>query len=315
MISTMRTTGVVVLVVAMIRSAYADPEQDRVVAETRFQEGRQLQKQGKDQEACEKFREALKLDHNAVGAILNVARCDEEVGLIASAAKLFADARDRAREAQEGNTDTPLLRAAGDHIAQLTPDIPYLALAFSEGPTAGTRVVVNNEPVAPDATTHIPVDPGVVTVVVSQPGRVQYETKVSIQKREQKAIIIPKLAYPVVVNNARRNVGRIIALSGAVIGVGSIGFAAWGQGYYDADIKRDCPTIVRGQHECNNPSEQSTANTWATRGDIATAVGVAGAIAVVAGTYLWLSGRHEEHLAVVPALSTSYAGVAATGRF
>jgi hypothetical protein len=315
----MRTTRVVVVlamvVVSVGRASAASPEEERALAETLFNQGRELEKQGKDFEACGKFREALKHDPNAVGAILNVARCDEEAGLVASAARLFAEARDRARELQEGVTDTPLLRAAGDHIATLTPEIPYLALAFTEPPTADTRVIVNDNPVELDRVGHIAVDPGTVTIAVSQPGRVQYETKLTIHKRDQKAIVIPKLEPPVIVNNARRSIGRIMTISGAALGVGSIIYGPWAQGYYNSVIRRDCSTVIAGQHLCNSPSAQTDANKWASHGDIATAVGVVGAVVAVAGGYLWFSSRHEERIALVPEISTSYAGLAATGRF
>ena len=73
--------------------------------------------------------------------------------------------------------------AAGDHIDQLKPEIPYLAVAFAEQPSSDTVLTVNNEAVPVSQAGHIPVDPGTVKVVVSRPGRVPFETKIDLAKR------------------------------------------------------------------------------------------------------------------------------------
>jgi len=161
----MRTRVAVVLVLALVGVASADNTEDE--ADALFQKGRTLEKEGKKTEACGLYRQARDKNPNAIGAILNVAKCDEESGKAASAYKLFKDARNRAKEQ---NLD-PQLKAAEEHMAALEDQVAHLALAFGEEPTDDTKVLVANEVVARDKTGDVLVDPGSVSIVISRPGR------------------------------------------------------------------------------------------------------------------------------------------------
>jgi hypothetical protein len=318
----MRTTWVVAYAFACATAVApsgrvdAGPEEERAQAQVLFRQGRDLAKQGKDDEACDKYREALALDHNAIGAILNVASCEEKAGKVASAARLFADARDRAREQQD--TDSPLLRAAGDHIAQLAPDIPYIAIAFAEPPTPDTKLVVDDEVVPLEAAGHLAVDPGTVTIVVSRPGRVPYETKLQIDKRQTKAIAVPPLALPivnhVVVDHGYRTAGKALTLAGGGLLVGSIITGAIAKDLYNLHYKNG---ICFGSDpvDCRIENESTKANNLVTIGNVMTVVGSVGVAATAVGAYLWLFHRREERVAVLPTLGPDQAGLVATGRF
>jgi hypothetical protein len=312
----MRATWVVGFAVAGTAIAHAGPDDETAKAEAVFRQGRELLKQGKEAEACDRFREALADDHNAIGAMLNVAQCDEKAGKVASAAKLFADARDRAREQSEG--DSPLLRAAGDHIAQLTPEIPYLAIAFTEPPTPDTTLTIDHDDVPIAQAGHVPVDPGTVTVVVSRPGRVPYETKVEIGKREQKAIAVPKLAYPVVVDRGWRTAGKELTISGAAaLAASVITTTVAKRENADAIARGKCPNSSSTTMLCS-VHESDRANKWYTIGNVMTYVGFVGGAAAAGGLYLWLFGSHpahKEHVSIGPDVGIDHAGLYATGRF
>src|ERR1700691_6159686 len=110
-----------VVVVASFRIARATPAEDAAKAEALFADGQKLRDAGKLDEACVKFEDALRYNRNAVGTILNVALCDQQAGKLATAAKLFAEARDRATEQNLREHR----KAAEDHLGQIADAVPH----------------------------------------------------------------------------------------------------------------------------------------------------------------------------------------------
>src|SRR5678815_1809900 len=95
----MRSLVAVTIVVASYGVAAAQKaEDDPTKADKLFEEGQKLKQEGKTTEACTKYEESLRFNHNAVGTLLNVALCAEEAGKVATALKYFTQARDLARE-------------------------------------------------------------------------------------------------------------------------------------------------------------------------------------------------------------------------
>lgn len=305
----MRSAIVVVLALSTVRVALAD---NTSRSDALFEQGRELEKAGHLAEACEKYHAALELDPNAVGTMLNVALCYERAGKVASAYKLFKDARDRAHEQNLG----PHAQAAEEHMQTLEGQVPHLALAFAEAPTDDTKIVVGDEVIPRDAASDVLVDPGVVTVVVSRPGRVTYETRVTIAKAQREAIVIPRLALPVTmtVRSGRKTFGKWLMISGAgmvAIGIG-IGLDAKYR-LYDHWVPSHCPT-VDGVPTCDAQGTQRT-STALDMGYAATAVSVAGLVVAGIGGYLWYFGPRDSHVAFAPRLDGQQAGIVAFGQF
>jgi hypothetical protein len=71
---------------------------DEPLADQKFDQALKLRADGKLAESCALFRESLQLNNQAIGTLLNVARCDEEEGKLAQAYRAFSDACDRAAE-------------------------------------------------------------------------------------------------------------------------------------------------------------------------------------------------------------------------
>src|SRR5689334_14822812 len=118
-----RPTLVLCLVVAWgARTASADPADDL------FNAAQDLKDHGKFDEACVKFQQALDINPNAVGTILNVALCDEKANKLATAQRLY----ERARALAEENKLEEHKKAAVDKLAALTPRVPHVAFAFTE---------------------------------------------------------------------------------------------------------------------------------------------------------------------------------------
>ncbi|MGE3458715.1 MAG: hypothetical protein AB7O24_26600, partial [Kofleriaceae bacterium] len=121
-------------VVAMAGTAAADD------ADALFQKGKKLLAEKKYADACKAFHEVDKLDPG-IGAKLNVARCFEEWGRLATAYHWYADAAKMA-------TDTRDERAAKINELMKTLDtrVPRIVL-HAAAPSLVTDVTIDNEPV------------------------------------------------------------------------------------------------------------------------------------------------------------------------
>jgi hypothetical protein len=285
-------------------------------ADEAFDRATKLREEGKLVESCKLFRDAFRLNPHAIGALLNVARCDEEAGKIRTAYHEFTEARDLAIELQM----QPQRDAAAQHIEALMPRLPHLRLRLAAPLPKSARIVVDDVGIGVDDADDVLVDPGSVHVVVSAPGYVAYETHVDIQEREVKVQLIPKLAPPVVVRNSRRFIGKVLTFVGGGAFVASIGLATGAK--LDQDSQRN--STVDGVPACTktgtlicNPDVSNRINNDHTIGSLATGIGIGGLVVGAVGGYLWLFSPNLEqrHVVVVPTLAPGEAGVSATIRF
>lgn len=305
------------LVVFALGTARADV--DIAKADAAFDEGQKLKDKGQLEEACAKFKESLSFNPNAVGTMLNVALCQQQAGHIGSALKLFSEARDRGKE-QNLNEHVKL---AEQHIAEIAADVPYLAVAIRE-PSADTKLVVNDEVVQlkPDGSASIPVDPGLVTVIVQQPGRVPFETKLDIKKGDHPVVAVEKLKLPVTINKGRQRIGKVLTFGGAGLVVLGIGLGLVADHQYNKALnatdelgKKRCMQIGgTGPYYCSDPS-YTDSNQALVLGNVGTGVIVGGVVVAGIGAYLWFFGPHEERLSFAPQLDPEHAGIVAFGRF
>jgi tetratricopeptide (TPR) repeat protein len=307
---------VAVLICALAGVAAADtkPEDD---ADALFQRARAKEKAGELTEACRLYKMALDRNPNAVGTILNVALCAQRADKVASAYKLFKDARDRARE--QGLE--PHQRAAEEHMKQLEDQVAHLALAFAEQPSEDTKIVVGDEVIPRDHTGDVFVDPGDIVIHVSRPGRVTYQTHVTIAKAEHKAVAIPPLGLPVV-NHGRRTLGKVLTFGGAgllatAVVIGTVADLKYNALFHDKNPATGmtyCQRQMSGPPLCDQDG-QPKSETYRTIGNVGTAVGVGGVVVAGVGAYLWFFGPHDERLAFLPRVDPGQAGLVAFGRF
>jgi hypothetical protein len=296
------------IVVALAGVAHAD---DVPLADQKFDQAQKLREAGKIAESCALFRESLQLNPNAIGTLLNVARCDEEQGKVASALRGFKDARDRAGEQNLG----PQHDAAEQHMHALVDRVPHLALAFAAELPPGAEIVVDDRAVDPNTAGDVLVDPGSVHVVVSAPGYVTFETHVQVVERGRKAVVVPKLAPPVVVKNPRRLVGKIVTFVGGGAFVASVGIGIGAKVDYDHTIA-SC-TTRNGATICD-PDTSNHANNDHTLGNLATGIAIGGIAVAVAGAALWYFSPTREqrpYPTVTPVLAPGQAGAVATWAF
>jgi hypothetical protein len=132
-----------------------------------FEEGRRLLAAGETDRACAKLAESHRLDPGG-GTLLNLALCHEKQGRVATAWAEFQDALRRARVDRRADR----VAFATQHLTDLEPRLPRVEIVVEGTDQAGLLVTLNGTDLGSAAFgSMIPVDPGVVTVVASAPGK------------------------------------------------------------------------------------------------------------------------------------------------
>lgn len=310
----MRFLLVAVILSGLGAQAIADTEADKL-----FQEALALKEAGKAAEACAKFEQALSSNNNAVGTLLNVAKCDEDAGRIATAVKRYSQARDIAREHSMDEHRT----AAEGRIAAIGDRVPRLTVAFTER-LEGMKLVIDDEVVPSDAetTNELRLDPGTRHIVVTAPGRLPYSVNVELKESKLAVIAIPKLGHPVTVTKARRTVGKILTFSGAALAGTGVLLGWIANRDYEAYVGPSGSMKACTQESpsstplCNAEGYQHTGEARQL-GLVGSIVGIGGLAALGLGVVLWFTAPQEtaQRISVVPAVTSDSAGIAAVGRF
>ncbi|HEY5923953.1 MAG TPA: tetratricopeptide repeat protein [Kofleriaceae bacterium] len=324
----------VIPLVALASVAYAQPAprvEDKAEADRLFEEGRVLIEQGKRAEACAKFTLSIKKDPRAVGTMLNLGLCHEEIGHVATAIRYYAEARDRAHDQKlEEHKE-----AAERKIALLSPRVPHLAVKLPANANAA-RVLVDDIVLAMDQLAAVPVDPGQHTLVVTAPGKLPFETTFEVAEAERRAIDVPalegaKTVFVSVATNRRRTWGKLAVVSGAGLLVIAGGVGWWAQHSYWAqfpDASRDGQVAKDDDHPCWTRNEgtrivrecnsigSDKLKTARTLAHVSTGSAIVGGVALVGGAILWLTApRDEQTTRVTLDVGRDHAGVAWTRAF
>ncbi len=157
--------------------ATSEQETAEATADRLFREGRELLKQGKYDEACPKLEQSHRLDP-ALGTLLNLGVCYEELGKVASAWRVYRQVASQAHELAQFERET----LAQERLAALEAELPRIVLDF-EG-SLPISVSLNDQPL-PSATWNQPllVDPGRTTsrsdlrVMASGPRRFRFSAR------------------------------------------------------------------------------------------------------------------------------------------
>jgi hypothetical protein len=181
----------VVLLLAVATPARAE-EQVSAAAESLFQEGIRLYATGNVAEACDKFVQSQTLDPRT-GTAINLGKCREEQGKLASAWAAFRDAVSLESSLPPAKQSRDRIREAESAARKLEERLPYLTIRLA-GATPGLTVLLNGRKVPPAMLgIRTPVDPGSVTVTASAPGHNDQTYQVSLQESASEEVRITPL--------------------------------------------------------------------------------------------------------------------------
>jgi hypothetical protein len=298
---------------------------DKAEADRLFEQARDLMTKGDRVEACKLFDLSLRKDPRAVGTMLNVALCREEGGAIATATRIYSEARDRARDQKLAEHAD----AAERKLALLAPRVPHLKITLPANAPVTTRVIVDDLVLSLDQLGDLTVDPGTRAIVVAAPDKLPYETTIEIKEAEHRVLVVPALqgAKTVIVQTSSRALyGKVGIASGALLVGLSLGLGYYAEHLYWSQFPaasrdgedaiadgKNCYTYTDSrlthQRHCNAVGAEHLKNAT-TLANVSTGVAIVGALAAGVGGYLWWTAPHVK-VDVAP----DHAGVAIVGRF
>jgi hypothetical protein len=138
--------------------------QDKAAADAAFAEARALVEAGKYAEACPKFELSNQLDP-AIGTLLNLADCHEQIGRTASAWAEFHEVAEKARYAGQTGRAAEAERRAN----ALAPRLVRLQVVV-KAPASDLAILRDGSDITKLAGVAVPVDPGEHEIRASRPG-------------------------------------------------------------------------------------------------------------------------------------------------
>ncbi len=311
------------LVLLVMSVAHPAAAAGNAAAEALFQQGRQLFKDGKIDEACVKFAESQRLEAST-GTLLNLANCHAQQGKTATAWAEFSEAL---AEAQK-DTDGLRVDYARQQIAELEPRLSRLTVTSTA--EQELRVTVDGNPIVLDAA--LPYDPGVHTIQASAAGKQTYSTTLELgDDADQQMLSIPELESLDASTTAES--AEVPQREPLEVGaeptswrnptaytLGTLGLASLGLGTYFAlaaqselsDAESDpglCPGKV-----CS-PSGRQQVNAAEVKANVATGALAGGGVAVGVALILLLTGGDDEPQQLASQPSTNMLPLIAPGQF
>jgi len=303
------------LIVASPGRASAQSASNSATAQALFDEGKRLMTVGRYAEACPKLEESQRLDGGS-GTLMNLARCYEQVGRVASAWTTYLEAASQAHAAGNSERET----AARDFAKALSPKLSRLEIRVPEEARLEGLEIKRDGALVGSAQwgVALPLDPGEHVIVATAPGHAAWQERVKTGAAGSTVSVnVPKLgtqksagvapaaaAAPAVAAPApapaaasssastwpaQRTVALVaggIGLAGVVVGTV---FGLQSMAYHDdaAELCGDttCPT----QGGVDKSNDARKAGNWSTVGFIVGGVGLA------AGSVLWLTAPAEPH--------------------
>lgn len=309
---------------------YAEAQDVVAAAKEQFQLGREASDKRDFAKARDFFQKSYEL-HPTPGALLNLAVCEEELGLIASAFVRFRQFTDLVPSSDDR------FAGAKRRMAALEPRVPMLRIELAAGAPAGTIVKRDAIAVAgKNLGADLPVDPGKHVVIVTAPGREERRYEVTLAEGQKEALKVepgaeapsqdtppaatvttptPTLtattSAPPPPSSGKRTAGFIVGglgVAGLAVGgvTGALTFSK------TSDVEAMCPNPDR----CTNEGV-AIADSARTLGLVSTVSFIAGAALVGAGVFLVVTGKPsaEAETAFAPVMLPGGAGLWAQGRF
>lgn len=298
--------------------AAAQTKSNSAAAQALFEQARALMAQGRPAEACPKLEESQRLDPGS-GTSLNLARCYEQAGRLASAWNQYLEAAASARAVGNADREAEARRRAD----AIRPRLPSLLIALSEEARAiaGLEVRRDGELVGgPQLGVALPTDAGEHTLEAKAPGRVPWKTVVVLKGEAHIATVsVPALAAvapsaiappqqaalapapaaphaPSETGGSALGARRTLALVAGGVGVVALGVGA-GFGLKSMSHHEEAEKYCDGSL-CNDERGVAAGNDAYAAGNVATAFTVVGVVGVAAGVVLWVTAPSAKANAV-----------------
>jgi hypothetical protein len=266
------------------------PEED---AKTFFAQGRQLRAAGKCAEAIIPFRRALEVYPEGLGSLRNIAECEEELGLFASARRDWWDLRRAALQSNEAKYQGWKEDAEARYHA-LADKVAKLTIKLTGDSLDRVRVVIDGKPVDPRLLdVELERDLGPHTIEAFYGGAAPILKKLELTRGEREVVVleVPQTAVGPVKGDGKPSDGGT-APAPSAFDMRTAGFVALGVGGVSAvgtaiaigvragalsAIEEEC-TETDGRYSCPESmrSNEDTGRTASTLTNVFGAVAIAG---------------------------------------
>ncbi|MBK8254596.1 MAG: hypothetical protein IPK82_18250 [Polyangiaceae bacterium] len=246
---------------------FAVPPDTQRKADEMFQMGRELMGRNEFRKALDVLRESQQIEPTR-GKLLNIAVCEEHLGLVASA---LAHIREVDPQIPAGDDRRPIVDG---YLKTLPPRIPHLQLLSSSVLPEGTQVLVDDTDVPlAKIGTDLPMDAGVHSVIVKAPGRSNAAFQLTLEEGKkttfkihegvelgvQSSAATTKPAAETDAKEASPARSFVPAVALGVVGLAGIGagigFVAGREGQYNEAKQMNSSLISEGKY-CN-PSQSN----------------------------------------------------------
>jgi hypothetical protein len=320
---------------------------DKIAADKLFDDGLKQLDAGNYKAACDDFAASHKADPS-VGALINLGKCNEKQGKLATAWSSYKEAVSLARKNDDKRAEDATASAAA-----LEGKLSTLKLT-AKAPVAGLTIRRDGADTGGAHDVELPIDPGEHTIEVSAPGYKAVTLHVKIgDQRDKQTLEIPPLE-PVASGNPggggdngggtpgggtpgggtpgggtpggadKGGTNGLVVAGGVIGGVGAVGVvvgAIFGGLAVGAktDVETKCPGNV-----CATSDGKDALSTAKTDANVSTGGLVAGGILLAGGATMLAIGivtgkKHTTEnatgLVVVPAVGPGIAGAVVGGRF
>ncbi len=185
----------VALVLASPGALAQRPASDQAAADALYNQGRELVKAGNSAAGCAKFEASLSISP-AASTMLNIARCHEQDGKVATAFADYTRARDLNRDTPGAERRAELEGLAQKGLRAIEPRLPRLRVVVTGSP-AGVLVKTDDKEISGTALGEaFPADPGLHQVQVSAPGCRPETRSVTLEEGKTAVLEIALQATP-----------------------------------------------------------------------------------------------------------------------
>lgn len=301
-------------------------QSDSVAAQSLFKEARALVDAGKWAEGCPKFEASLAMFASA-STMLNIAKCHEHDGKVASAWDDYNQALTLNRETKGGERRKGLEELARKGVAALEPRLPRLRVVVKGAPP-GLEVLRDGKAIPAAALGEaLPADPGPHEIRAAAPGYKPEVRTVTLEEKKTATVELVLVVDPAAGGPAKAE-GKPTGVPVWAIVVGAAGLGLAGAGaFFLADdlsaihaLRANCPE-VSGITTCKAGYDYQHDNARKNRGfGLAVGLGGAGVVALGAAVFgivrgLTVKQVEPAKVAATPWLAPGTAGVSLSGRF
>lgn len=300
----------------LVGRAAAQPATPTGEADRLFQEGRELAKDGKFKEACDRFQKSYDLDH-ATGTELNLADCHEQQGHLREAWRLFMAAA--AEYEHAGNPAR--MKFARDRADAVAAKLAIVVVQVPQPAPRGLQITIAGRPALGGAEVRERVEPGTIEITAVAPGHEPFHTTAQAAAGATVTVKLPVLAAgddgSSVMQTRRRHSRVVLAwglagVSGASA-IAGIAFTLIGRSDYNSTADGSHCMHVPGGIRCDSTGTTQIRDAQRLA-DIGTGLAIGCGAFAVAAAVVYVTAPHDA-IVVTPTATASSVGLSISGRF